>query len=1091
MLRIHQSKGGAKGAARYYAESLKKSDYYMEGLDIEGRWHGLALDKLGLAEGDAETAKQFSALLNNRHPVTGAKLTPRTNKDGNRTVGWDHVFSVPKSVSVAWALTGDPKIITAFRESVAETMAAIEARVETRVRIGGKNENRIAGGGIVWTEFLHTSTRPLSDGLPDPHLHIHAYLHNLVWDNVEDKFKAINLKSIKDNSYYFEALYDSILAKKLEEIGYPVERTAKGWELEALNDRGLIDKFSRRTLEIEKLAKELGITDPKEKEKLGAKTRNHKNKKLTPDELVEAWKSRLTPDEFSTIQSAYRRENPPSRKRVTAEEALDFSEGKHFQRDSVVVKERILASALKFGAGSVTLADLQAEMARRDYIERRVGNENKVTTPAQVVEEVLLVQKWREGQNKHSPLIKGKLNFIDERLSEHQRAAVSHILSSSDQIIALRGRAGTGKTTLLREVRTQLAQEGVRMIALAPSAAASRGVLRDDGFVGAETVARFLIDPELQKRARGHVLLIDEAGTIGNKDLTRLLSIAGESTRVILSGDTGQHSPQQRGDALRLLESVGLNAANVHHIIRQKETGYRQAVEAIADGNLSTAFAKLNEIGAIREYKHEGDRYRALALDYAQYLSETGVPPILLSPTHSEAKLMVGAVRDHLRELGKLGAERNYLQFRDLRLEDVEKLRSENYDAGQVVVPHQNLPGGIKRGSTLPVLGVDKANNVWIEAPTGKPMKLDLTRSNHFRVFQIEQIAFAPGDRIKLTNGGKDLNGRRIENGMLSTVKSIGKDGNLTLSNGIKLHGRFSHWAHGYDTSHSSQGKTAVDVLVAQSAMSSKAASIEQFYVTASRGEKRLQIYCDSSSKLMEAVAKSSHRMSALEFTGFDKEVIKTGGLSGKKWTERITSAKELQGKDIKAYLNKLLSERKPVMKDGEKENFFQNLLDMQRAGMGPDGKSRSKGQPHLNKAKRKEKLGSIDPRRSGLSESVTQEAKPDSKREAKPQKEITENKSAGKREAKAKGKKSAVIRQTEKAVKAGDKHLNEVVGRGKRGSETIKNGGNRSITFGKQETTLGKLANNPKTKAAQIKNQATQKPPTPKPPTPVIRRGR
>ncbi len=1087
MLRIHQSKGGAGGAARYYTESLKKSDYYMEGLEIEGRWHGRALEKLGLVPGDAETAAQFSALLNGLHPITGKRLTARLNRDDNRTAGWDHVFSVPKSVSIAWAITGDPKIVKAFRESVSETMAAIEARVETRVRIGGKNENRLAGGGVVWTEFLHTTTRPLSDGLPDAHLHIHAYLHNLCYDNVEGKFKAINLKSIKDNAYFLEARHDSILARKLDEIGYPIARTAKGWELAALNDRRLIDKFSRRTLEIDKLAAELGITDPKEKEKLGAKTRNHKTQKLSPAELVKVWKSRLTAEESDAIQKAYRRENPPSKEKVTVSDALDFAEGKCFQRESVVTKERLVSAALKFGIGSITLADVEREMAQRDYIERRIGNENKVTTPTQVVEEVQLVQKWRDGQGKHAPLIKGKLEFTDERLSEEQRDAVRHILSSHDGIIALRGRAGTGKTTLLREVRTMLAREGIRMIALAPSAAASRGVLRDDGFVGAETVARFLIDPELQKKARGHVLLVDEAGTIGNKDLTRLLSIAGESTRVILSGDTGQHSPQQRGDALRLLERVGLKAANVRHIIRQKETGYLKAVEAIAEGDLSTAFKRLHGIGALREYKHDGDRYRAMALDYAQCLAETSVPPLVVSPTHKEANLVIGAIRDHLRELGQLGADRRYLQFRDLRWEDVERGRAENFAAGQAVVFHQNVPG-IKRGSILPVLGTDAARNVWVEGPTGKSTKLDLSRSNHFRVFEIDQVAFAVGDRIKLTNGGKDLNGRRVENGMLATVKSIGKDGKLTLSNGIKLDSSFGHWSHGYDTSHSSQGKTARDVLVAQSAISSKAGSLEQFYVTVSRGERRLQIYTGSSAELMEAVAKSSHRMSALEFTGLDQELIRTGGLAGKKWAERLTNGKELQAKDLRQFLDKLLKERKPVEKNGEKENFFQNLLDRQRARMGSDGKSRSKGQPNPNKPKRKEKLGTIDPRRSTPANARTQEPESNSKQEAKPRKDRAEKNPDSR---KPRSKKSSLTRQTEKEINAGDKHLNEVVGRSKRGADAIKSGSERPIKFGKQESTLGGLTNNPKTKAAQVKNQATQKPTPPKPPAPTIRRGR
>jgi len=45
---------------------------------------------------------------------------------------------------------------------------------------------------------------------------------------------------------------------------YGIERTRQGWELKGI-PRAVIDKFSRRTAQIERLAQEKGITDPKEK----------------------------------------------------------------------------------------------------------------------------------------------------------------------------------------------------------------------------------------------------------------------------------------------------------------------------------------------------------------------------------------------------------------------------------------------------------------------------------------------------------------------------------------------------------------------------------------------------------------------------------------------------------------------------------------------------------------------------------------------------------------------------------------------------------------------------------------------------------
>ncbi|MFD0894713.1 relaxase domain-containing protein [Luteolibacter ambystomatis] len=1096
MLRIIQSTNAAS-AAHYYTEGLKREDYYSLGHEVEGRWHGLALEKLGLASGNTETAKQFTALLHNRHPLTDKKLTPRMNAGENRTPGWDFVFSLPKSCSLLLAVTGDEELKRAFRESVAETMAEIEKQVATRVRIGRRQEDR-ATGNFAWCEFLHTTTRPLEDGLPDPHFHIHAYVFNLTHDLVEDRFKAAKIREIKDNGFFYEALYDSILTQKLEKIGYPVERTAKGWELAWLNDPSLLKKFSRRTDEIEKLAKQLGITDPKEKDKLGAKTRNRKKNGLSESDLVEAWKSRMNGAEQAALDQAYRRQlRPPSAPRTTVGEALDFAEAKLFQRESVVDRNRILASALKFGVGSVTLADIEAEMKRRGFIEREIGGEPKVTTIPRVVEEALMIQRVRDGRGKLAPIHKGRLSFSRDFLSKEQREAVRHILKSHDQVIALRGKAGSGKTTLLSEVREQVEKSGRRLFAFAPSAQASRGVLRDEGFKGAETVARLLVDKQLQLATRGHVILIDEAGTIGIPDLARIMEIAGQSTRVILSGDTGQHAPVARGDSMRLLETyAGLPVATVRQIRRQESEGYRKAVEAMADKDLKTAFARLDEIGAITEVPDAEIRYQRLARDYAQCILETGIAPLLVSPTHAEARAAVKAIRVHLSEIGKLGPEQRFRQYRELKWEDAEKGRAENYEPGQMVQFHQNV-AGIKRGAILPVLGVDPAKTVWAQAPNGKRVALDLAKADRFRVYEIGEVQFAPGDPLKITNGGRDLNGRRLENGKLSTVKGIGKDGRITLANGLVLSPDFGHVAHGYDTSHSSQGKTSREVFVAQSAMSFRAGSSEQFYVSISRGKERLRIYTDDRTGLQLAVGNSARRLSALEFTGLGEEIFMKGSLKGVEWTKRIAANREHRKQKFASHAQKVMADRNIDPKQAI--SSFVDYIEMRRANVSPDGKNRAKGHPDSRKSKGRGKKGIPDPRRNEKAEKQPEQPaelskKPDPKEPEKKRtspREDKPKKPEGKRA--NRGIKNSELQDTAKEMKASDKHLKEVVERTQRGRDAAKRGSQREIDFSKTKASVGKLSGNKKTREEQIKQQITQKPPSPKPPTPTppIRRGR
>src|SRR5579885_1660607 len=124
MLRI-TPQDSAKDAKRYYAAS----DYLTQGQEIGGSWGGKGAERLGLA--GLVDKESFERLCDNQHPKEASKLTARTRSD--RTVGYDFTWSVPKSVSLLYAFTGDEQIMGAFRSAVDETMRDIESEMQTRV----------------------------------------------------------------------------------------------------------------------------------------------------------------------------------------------------------------------------------------------------------------------------------------------------------------------------------------------------------------------------------------------------------------------------------------------------------------------------------------------------------------------------------------------------------------------------------------------------------------------------------------------------------------------------------------------------------------------------------------------------------------------------------------------------------------------------------------------------------------------------------------------------------------------------------------------------------------------------------------------
>ena len=75
-----------------------------------------------------------------------------------------------------------------------------------------------------------------------------------------------------------------------------------------------------------------------------------------------------------------------------------------------------------------------------------------------------------------------------------------HVWDSTDQVMLIRGGAGTGKTTMMTPALDKL---GAPVVLLAPSADASRDQLRKEGFAEADTVAAFLGNEEMQEKVRG------------------------------------------------------------------------------------------------------------------------------------------------------------------------------------------------------------------------------------------------------------------------------------------------------------------------------------------------------------------------------------------------------------------------------------------------------------------------------------------------------------------------------------------------------------------------------------------------------------
>lgn len=871
MLRITQAKS-ASAVRAYYASDLEGGDYYTREdgasssrvLEHEpGRWGGLGAERLELSGPVDPTV--FAALSENRLPVGSGRLTPRSK--ANRRPGYDINFHAPKSLSLLHRLGGDDRIAGAFRAAVEHTMTVLEREASTRIRGKGRDEDRVTGN-LIWASFVHELSRPV-EGVPDPHLHAHCFTFNATWDEGEGRWKALQLGGVKAEASFFEAVFHADLAARVRALGYDIERSGRFWEIAGV-PRELVKAFSRRTAQVEEVAKRKGVTAPKEKAELGARTRSKKSASRSPSEIEADWRARLQGFELPSIPLKARERAPGhvaaiDRNTGAADDAVKRALDSLLERAAVVPERRVVGEALRFGLGEVDLGAATLATQRAPALRAVFDGSRVLTTKAVMDEESWLLAFARGGRGREKPLVPGWSVPEALGLSKQQAKVAAAVLASKDRVTLVRGGAGTGKTTALKAVYDALTGAGAKVAVLAPSASASRGTLRAEGFTAADTVSQFLASERLQDSARGGVILVDEAGLLGSRSMHKLFRSAEElKARVILAGDRRQHGPVERGDVLRMLEDrAGLDLVELTAIRRQTGT-YREAVQAISEGRHGEGLDRLRRMEAVHEVPDRQARLQAAADSYIEAVSR-GLQTLVIAPTHTEGSAVTEAVRERLKEMSTVGQGRTVSALRSRMLTEAERAFAGSYGVGDVVQFNRAAPS-FRAGDRATVTKVDSDDaKVWVATVSGKLRPLPLAHGGRFEVYEPVPLEVAPGDLVRVTrNGTTKDGGSKLHNGTVHRVRGVGRDGAITLADGRVLGEDFAHLSHGYVvTSPAAQGRSVDKVILVQSAESRGAASPEQFYVSVSRGRREVTIFTDDIAALRGAVCHARPRLNA------------------------------------------------------------------------------------------------------------------------------------------------------------------------------------------------------------------------------------
>ncbi|WP_195822318.1 AAA family ATPase [Roseobacter sp. MH60115] len=237
------------------------------------------------------------------------------------------------------------------------------------------------------------------------------------------------------------------------------------------------------------------------------------------------------------------------------------------------------------------------------------------------------------------------------KLSEEQQSALRHVLDDK-QMSSVVGLAGAGKSTLLATAQQAWAQQGMTVHGAALAGKATEELQSASG-ISSRTLASLEMSWKngYEPISKGDVLVVDEAGMIGTRQMSRIITKMNEiGAKLVLVGDPDQLQPIEAGTPFRrVVKDHG--AARLTEIHRQKADWQKQASRGLAAGELTKAVDQYREMDAVTQVNDRADAIEALVETYAMDVAANGSTKSRLAIAHKrkDVHALNQAIRAALR----------------------------------------------------------------------------------------------------------------------------------------------------------------------------------------------------------------------------------------------------------------------------------------------------------------------------------------------------------------------------------------------------------------------------------------------------------
>lgn len=527
-----------------------------------------------------------------------------------------------------------------------------------------------------------------ADGQPKPHAHVMLTMREVSEDGFGPKVRDWNRVELVE--HWREAWADHVNARLVE------------LDIDA--------RIDHRTLE------EQGI-DLEPQGKIGAAARRMESQGLEAERI----------EDHADI--AYRNGERIRANPKLALDAITHTQATFTKRDLAMFVHRHSDGANQFNAvmTAVRQSPDLVELGKDGRGDERFTSRDMIETEQRLqhAADLMKAREHHRVSTASREMVLGRAEARGFTLSGEQNVALAHV-TKADSLSIVVGYAGTGKSAMLGIAREAWEDAGYTVRGAALSGIAAEN-LESGSVIQSRTIAS--LEHQWGKGCEvltsRDVLVVDEAGMVGSRQMERVLSAAAEAgAKVVLVGDPEQLQAIEAGAAFRSIHERH-GGVEITQVRRQHEDWQRDATRHLATGRTAQAVHAYYDHGHIHEADTREDARKELVERWDKDRIDTPeASRLILTHTNDEVQALNALARDRLKARGELGDDV------ELKVERGDR----TFAAGDRVLFLKNErglddKGGVKNG-TLGTAESVEANRMSVRLDDGRSVAFDLKDYN-------------------------------------------------------------------------------------------------------------------------------------------------------------------------------------------------------------------------------------------------------------------------------------------------------------------------------------------------------------------------